>query len=93
MSSHQGRTKSRSLRRVKVRVTKGTVTHYSQRNRSPSLCAVTKKPLQGLPRLTNKRFGKLNKSQKTVSRPFGGYMSHTALKQKIMEEIVLADEN
>lgn len=92
MVSHQGRTKSRSLKRVKTRVTKGTVTHYKRGNRSPSLCAVTKKPLRGLPRLTNKKFGKLNKSQKTISRAYGGYMSHVALKKKIMEEIVLNQE-
>lgn len=91
MVSHQGRLKSRSLRRVKVRVTKGTVTHYEKRTRSPSVCAVTKQPLSGIPRLTNKKFGKLNKSQKKVARPYGGYLSHTALKNKILEEIVLSE--
>lgn len=92
MVSHQGRLKSRTLRRVHVRVTKGNRIHYKKRNRSSSLCAITKRPLSGLPRLTNKQFGKLNKSQKTISRPYGGYMSHTALKNKILDEIVLKEE-
>jgi len=81
--------KSRRLRRVSVKTTNGTVTHYRQRNRSIAKCAVTKKPLRGIPRKTNRQFKNLNKSQKTISRPFGGYMSHIALKEKILNEIVL----
>lgn len=83
-----GRLKSRSLRRVKVKTPSGTVTHYRQRNRAIPKCAVTKKPLRGIPRGTNRQFKNLNKSQKTVSRPYGGYMSHEALKQKILNEMV-----
>ncbi len=83
--------KSRRLARVKVKTISGTVTHYRQRNRSIAKCAVTKKPLRGIPRLTNKRFGKLNKSQKTISRAYGGYMSHSALKTKILNEIVFTE--
>lgn len=92
MVHHQGRLKSRTLKRVQVKAVKGTNTHYRRRNRSTSKCAVTKKPLQGIPRLTDKKFGKLNKSQKTVSRPFGGYMNHTALKEMILNEIVLKEQ-
>ena len=79
------------FRRLKVRCTKGTVTHYEQSNRQIAKCAVTGKPLRGIPRLTNKKFGKLAKSKKTVSRAYGGYMSHTALKNKILNEMVLGN--
>lgn len=82
--------KSRRLRRVQVRIPGSkTVTHYRQRNRQIAKCAVTKKPLRGIPRLTNRKFKKLNKSQKTISRAYGGYMSHTALKEKVLKEMVL----
>ncbi len=83
--------KSRRLRRVKVKTVKGTTTHYVQENRSIAKCAVTKKPLRGIPRMTNKKFSKLSKSEKTVARPFGGYMSHSALKEKILKEVVLKE--
>ena len=86
-----GRLKSRSLRRVQVRTSNGTVTHYRQGNRSIAKCAITKKPLRGIPRKTNRQFKNLNKSQKTVSRPFGGYMSHSALKEKILNEMILIE--
>ena len=85
----RGFLRSRRLKRVAVKTTKGNTTHYEQRNRQIAKCAITKKPLRGLPRKTNKQFGKLNKSQKTIARPYGGYMSHTALKTKIMNELVL----
>jgi large subunit ribosomal protein L34e len=85
--------KSRRLRRVQVRLPGGkTTTHYRLRNRSHSKCAVTGKPLQGIPRKTNRKFKNLNKSQKTVARPYGGYMSHSALKEKIIKELVLDNE-
>jgi ribosomal protein L34E len=92
MTHHQGRLKSRSLRRVKVRTPTGTALHYRRRTRAHTKCAVTKKPLQGIPRLTDFKFSKLNKSQKRVSRPFGGYMNHKSLKTKILQEMVLIEE-
>lgn len=86
-----GQLKSRRLKRVSVKLNNTTKTHYKQRNRSIAKCAVTGKPLRGIPRLTNRQFKNLNKSQKTVSRAYGGYMSASALKEKIMNEIVLAN--
>lgn len=83
--------KSCRYNRVKVRCTKGTVTHYVQGNRQIAKCAVTGKPLRGIPRLTNKKFAKLAKSKKTVARAYGGYMSHSALKAKILKEMVLTE--
>lgn len=87
-----GSLKSRSLKRVNVRTPNGTKIHYRQRNRESTKCAVTKKPLRGIPRLTNRKFKTLPKSKKTVSRAYGGYMSHQALKEKIISEIVLEEE-
>jgi len=86
-----GQLKSRRLKRVDVKTISGTIIHYRQRTRSPAVCAVTKKPLRGIKRLTNRKFKNLNKTKKTVSRPYGGYMSHNALKQKILNEMVLIE--
>lgn len=86
-----GNLKSRSLKRVFVKTINGTKIQYRQRNRSIAKCAVTKKPLRGIPRLTNRKFKNLNKSQKTVSRPYGGYMSHVALKEKILQDMVFEE--
>lgn len=86
-----GQLKSRRLKRVHVKTTTKNVIHYRQRNRSIAKCAVTKKPLRGIPRMTNRQFKNLNKCQKTVARPYGGYMSHTALKIKILNDMVFTE--
>jgi ribosomal protein L34E len=88
----QGNLKSRRLGRVQVKTVNGTKTHYVQRNRQIAKCAVTGKSLRGIPRGTNRQFKNLNKSSKTVARPFGGYMSHQALKTKILKEMILNNE-
>lgn len=94
MNMVSGAFKSRTLAKVHKKTPNGRVsTHYRPRNRSIAKCGVTKKPLRGIPRLTPTKFKKLNKSQKTVARPYGGYMSHKALKNKIMNDIVLENSN
>jgi large subunit ribosomal protein L34e len=90
--THQGFIKSRSYRRVKVRTISGTKVHFRPTNRNIARCAVTKKPLRGIPRLTNRKFKNLAKSKKTVARAYGGFMSHSALKEKILNELVLDQE-
>jgi len=83
------RLRSRRLRRVKVRIPGGkTVTHYKKRNRNIEKCAICKKPLRGIPRLTNQKFKNLNKTQKTISRMYGGYICHSCLTKKLLEEKV-----
>lgn len=85
-----GRLKSKSLRKIQVKAPSGeTRTHYRQKQRKIVKCAVSGKALRGIPRKTQRKFKNLNMSQKRVSRAYGGYMSHNALKNKIMEEIVL----
>ena len=59
-----GALKSRRLKRVQVKTPSGKlVTHYRQRNRSIAKCAITKKPLRGLARKTNRQFKNLNRSK------------------------------
>lgn len=84
-----GKEKSKSLRKVFVKTNNGTKIHWRQKQRSIEKCAVTKKPLRGIPRLTQRKFMKLNLSKRRVSRPYGGYMSHTALREMIIKNSVL----
>ena len=82
--------KSNRLRKVKVKVPSGvTRVHREQRNRQNTKCAITKKPLCGIKKFTNRQYKNLNLSQKRVARAYGGYMSHSALKEKITRESVL----
>ena len=84
-----GKLKSGKLRRVFVKTPKNNVKlHLRKKIRGSVKCAITKKPLAGIKKETNRKFKNLNLSQKRVSRAFGGYMSHSALKNKILNEVV-----
>ncbi len=77
--------RTRSFRRKKVKLPGGRITiHYVKRKPKQAHEAITKKPLHGIPRLIPVKFRKLSKSQRTVSRPYGGVLSHSSLKEKII---------
>ena len=85
-----GNLKSNKLRRVFVKTPKsGVKVHLRQKIKSKIKCAISKKSLPGLKKMTNRKFKNLNLSQKRVSRAYGGFMSHTALKDKILKESIL----
>ncbi|MDT7860806.1 MAG: 50S ribosomal protein L34e [Saccharolobus sp.] len=73
--------RSRSLRRVSVRLPSGkSVIHYERKNNGEAKCAICKKPLNGVK--TNKLY-KYSKTEKRPERPFGGYLCHKCLTQLI----------
>jgi large subunit ribosomal protein L34e len=82
-----GKTKSRTFRRVKIRVTKGVSTHYEKRKPGKLTCSSCKKELHGVPRLTPTRFKNLPKSKKRPNRPYGGKLCSSCLRIKLLEGI------
>jgi large subunit ribosomal protein L34e len=67
--------KSRSLKRARVRTPGGrTVTRYKRKKTAPHKCALCKNELHGTPSNNPIALGKLKKSQKRPSRPFGGQL-------------------
>lgn len=54
---------------------------------NPPKCAICKRPLQGVVRDHPRRLRKYNKTQKRVSRIFGGYMCHDCLEKLLKENI------
>ena len=55
-----------------------------KKSRNPVICGDTKVVLHGLKRLGKKDWKSLPKSQRTVSRTYGGCLSHEAVKHRIM---------
>ena len=55
-----------------------------KKSRNPVICGDTKVILNGLKRLGKKDWKSLPKSQRTVSRTYGGCLSHEAVKHRIM---------
>ena len=73
--------RSRSLRRVKVRTPGGrTVVHYEKRKHNIPKCALCKKPLRGVGKLTAKEE---RKGIRMPTRPFGGYLCHSCLEKAL----------
>lgn len=82
------RLRSRSYRKLQVRTPGArTVTHYEKKNKGSEKCAVCKKPLRGFSRLTPRKFKNQNKTQKQVSRKYGGYMCHKCLAKELKSKV------
>lgn len=57
---------------------------YTEKRRGLRVCGDTQVPLQGIPRCGNTTFKHLSKRSRTVSRPYGGSLSHEAVKHRIL---------
>ncbi|MBI2084482.1 MAG: 50S ribosomal protein L34e [Candidatus Aenigmarchaeota archaeon] len=61
------------MKKVKRRTPKGRISIQRKREKpSVARCATCKMPLHGIPKLTQNERGKLAKSQRVPSRPYGG---------------------
>lgn len=77
--------RTRSRKRVYVRVPGGEArVHYRREKPSYAKCAACKSPIHGIPR---KFSWKLSKSEKTVSRPYGGYLCNRCFKEGLREAV------
>ncbi|MHC1604853.1 MAG: 50S ribosomal protein L34e [Candidatus Methanofastidiosia archaeon] len=84
----RGMYRSRSLKRKFTRVPGGkSVIHYERGKTSPHKCGNCGALLSGIPRGTPHQISKLAKSQKTVSRPYGGYLCSSCVKNMIKEKV------
>lgn len=77
--------RSRSYRRVKVRVTKSTVTRYLKRKPKAAHCASCGAVLSGVPRERPYKMQNMPKTMKRPERPYGGVLCSKCTRQKIKE--------
>ena len=76
---HVYKTRSNVVRRF--RTPGGRLILQSRNKRvSPVICGDTKLPLNGIKRIHPSKFWNLKHRQRTVSRPYGGSLSHGAVK-------------
>ncbi len=77
--------RSRSLRRIKVKLPSGkSGIHYERKRNGVAICAICKRPLNGVK--TNKVY-KFSKTEKRPERPFGGYICHSCLEKLLKASI------
>ena len=82
-----GKHKSRTLRRVYVRIPSGnSKLHYRKRNMSKVKCGNCRKELHGIPRGKKSKFKNLSKTQKRPERPYGGVLCSACTRKKLKEK-------
>jgi len=80
--------RSRSLRRVYVRLPGGeTVVHYEKRRPGPARCAICGRPLNGVPRLRASELRRLPKTAKRPERIYGGVICPSCLAKLIKKAV------
>lgn len=82
-----GKHKSRTLRRVKVKVPGGrTALHYRVRKPKQAKCASCKKPLSGVPRAVSSVMRNLPASSRRPERPYGGHYCSRCTREFFKEQ-------
>ena len=74
-------TKSAARRKIRTPGGRLVYQHVTKKAAHPK-CGDTKKPLQGIPRARPTEYKRMKKRQKRVSRPYGGCISHKAVRQR-----------
>ncbi|MEM4259664.1 MAG: 50S ribosomal protein L34e [Candidatus Woesearchaeota archaeon] len=75
--------RSRSYRRVKVRVTKSTVARYLKRKPKIAHCANCGAVLKGVPRERPYKMHNMPKTKKRPERPYGGVLCSSCSRETI----------
>jgi large subunit ribosomal protein L34e len=57
---------------------------YRSKKISPVICGDTKLPLQGIPKTIKSVFKNLPKRRRTVTRAYGGSLSHEAVRHRVL---------
>lgn len=84
----EGKIKSRTFRRIKVKVPGGrTTTHYKLRKPKAAHCGICGAVLKGVPRERPVKMRTLAKTKKRPERPFGGVLCSKCSRAKIKADI------
>tara|TARA_Y100000310_G_scaffold342346_1_gene445239 strand:+ start:512 stop:775 length:264 start_codon:yes stop_codon:yes gene_type:complete len=81
------KTKSRTYRRVKVKITKGVTTHYLKKKPSKARCGACGMELAGVPRERPYKMQNMPKTAKRPERPYGGVLCSACSRKKIIAEV------
>ena len=83
----EGKKKSRTFRRVKVKTPGGkTVTHYKRRQPSKAKCAGCGAVLAGVARALPRKIQNMPKTKKRPTRAYGGVLCTKCTRKKIIQK-------
>lgn len=81
------KTKSRTYRRVKVKIASCTTTHYKKRKPAKAKCGACGMELAGVPRERPYKMQNMPKTAKRPERPYGGALCSACSRKKIIAEV------
>lgn len=85
----RGNKRSRSMAMKQVRTPgHGHATHFVRRRPKYAHCPITGQKLHGVPRLRPAKLRQLPKTKRSVTRYYGGKISHTALANAIHKKVL-----
>lgn len=85
----RGNKRSRSMARIQKRLPgNGHATHFVRRKPKYGHCPITGAKIHGVPRLRPAQMRKLSKTQRSVSRYYGGKIAHNALAEAIRDKVL-----
>jgi len=79
----QGRYKSRTFRKVKVKTATGVNVQYRLRKPKAARCAICHSVLKGTPRQRPVKMKNMPKSSKRPERPYGGVLCSKCTREQI----------
>ena len=84
----EGKRKSRSKRKIYVRVPSGKVNiQFRKRKPAKAQCAECGAILKGVARVRANRLHRIPKTKKRPSRPFGGFLCTRCMRKQIIRNI------
>ncbi len=84
-------TRSNKIRKLRLPGGRLSIQYTGKRARGPQTAYKTNSRLTGLKRLRNPQYAGLSKTQRRISRPYGGVLTPNEVKDKIMRAFLIEE--
>ncbi len=84
-------TKSNKIAKHRTPGGRLVVKYLRKKTKGPQTGVNTKAKLSGLPKMRNSRYKNLSHTKRSISRPYGGVLTPTEVKEKILRAFILEE--
>ena len=84
-------TRSNKIRKLRLPGGRLSIQYMGKRSKGPQTAFKTNSRLSGLKRLRNPQYAGLSKTQRRISRPYGGVLTPREVKDKIMRAFLIEE--
>eukprot|EP01023_Acetabularia_acetabulum_P023337 TRINITY_DN2283_c0_g1_i2.p3 TRINITY_DN2283_c0_g1~~TRINITY_DN2283_c0_g1_i2.p3 ORF type:complete len:114 (-),score=7.71 TRINITY_DN2283_c0_g1_i2:109-450(-) len=68
------------------------IAQYRTKKATTPRCGVSGKPLRGIPALRPVKYSRLSKNKKTINRIYGGCLTHTVVRDRIIRAFLIEEQ-